>query len=333
MELRQPYLLFLGAAQDQLAAKVAGGIAQWRPEASVGQLRLPGCVVDLGLPDMTVEEAASAGARTFVIGVAVSGGALPDEWSGVLSAALDAGLDIANGLHRRLADLPGLAEKAAANGRQLTELRDPGQDFEVGNGRPRTGKRLLTVGTDASVGKMFTSLAIERELKTRGVDAAFRATGQTGILIAGSGVPVDAVISDFISGSIEQLTPDADPDHWHIIEGQGSLFHPSFAGVSLGLLHGAQPDVLVFCHEPTRQHMRALPHQPLPAIRDCIEANLAAARLTNPEVALLGFSVNTSALGPEDGKNYLRELGSEFGAPAVDPLVTGVAPLVDKLLA
>lgn len=332
MEIQQPYLLFLGDARDTLAAKTAGGVAYWRPGVSVGQLRLPGCVVDLDLPDMTIAEGVAAGAKTLVIGVAVSGGAIPDEWSGLFRDALDAGLDIANGLHRRLVDLPGLTEAAAASGRRLIELRDPGTIAHVGSGLPRTGKRLLTVGTDASVGKMYTSLAIERELAARGVKCSFRATGQTGILIAGEGVPVDAVVSDFISGSIEEICPPNDADHWDVVEGQGSLFHPSFAGVSLGLLHGAQADALVMCHEPTRTHMRALPHQPLPSISDCIDANLSAARLTNDRVELVGFSINSSALSPGEGETFRKSIEDQFGLPAVDPVQTGVAPIVDRLV-
>lgn len=332
MEIRQPYLLFLGDAKDTLAGKTAGGVAYWRPDSSVGQLRLPGCVVDLGLPDLTVAEAAEAGAKTLVIGVAVSGGAIPDAWSGIFQEALKSGMDVANGLHRRLVELPGMPEAAASSGQRMIELRDPGAIESVGNGLKRSGKRLLTVGTDASVGKMYTSLAIEKEMVDRGINCSFRATGQTGILIAGGGVPVDAVISDFISGSIEQLCPANDDGHWDVIEGQGSLFHPSFAGVSLGLLHGAQPDALVMCHEPTRTHMRALPNQPLPEIADCIEANLAAARLTNKDVTLVGFSINTSELEPDAGQAFRQSIEDQFGLPAVDPVVTGVAPIVDRLL-
>ena len=331
MEIRQPYLLFLGEAHDELAAKSANGIVQWRPEACVGQLRLDGCKVDLGVPDMTVAQAAEAGARTLVLGVAVAGGAIPDAWAEPFTEALEHGLDIANVLHRRLADLPGLADKAAETGRRLIEVRLPQESFKVGTGADRTGKRLLTVGTDCSCGKMYASLAIEKEMRARGRKATFKATGQSGILIVGSGVPVDAVVADFIAGAIESLTPDADADHWDIIEGQGSLFHPSFAGVSLGLLHGAQPDALVLCHEPTRTHMRALEHQPLPDIATCIETNLELARLTNPGVEMVGIAVNTSALERAEAEDLLASYGETYGLPAVDPVATGVGPIVDRI--
>ncbi|MEX1147268.1 MAG: DUF1611 domain-containing protein, partial [Sphingomonadales bacterium] len=238
MDIKAPYLLFLGDAPDELAAKTAIGVLHWRPEKCMGQFRLPGCAADLGLTDMTIAEAAAAGVRTLVIGVANAGGRIPDHWTRSIVEALDAGLDVASGLHRRLDAIPAIADAAARNGRALMDVRHPSGDLAVGTGKRRTGKRLLAVGTDCSVGKMFASLAIEAEMKARGIAVDFRATGQTGILIAGSGISVDAVVADFISGASESLSPDNDPDHWDIVEGQGSLFHPSFAGVSLGLLHG-----------------------------------------------------------------------------------------------
>lgn len=333
MKIEQPYLLFLGEARDRLATKTANGIMDWRPEACVGQLRLPACQVDLGLPELTVEEAAAQGARTLVVGVAVAGGAIPDAWAEIFADALGHGLHVANVLHRRLAELPGLAEAAEQAGRTLIEVREPDGPFSVGTGAKRPGNRLLTVGTDCSIGKMYASLAIERDMRARGLKAAFRATGQSGILIAGEGVPVDAVVADFISGAIEELSPAAEPDHWDIIEGQGSLFHPSFAGVSLGLLHGAQADALVLCHEPTRTHMRGLTHQPLPKIAACMETNLAAAKLTNPEARFVGLAVNTSALERDAAERLLDDYSSEFGLPAVDPIAGDANPLIDKLLA
>src|SRR5712671_1166722 len=266
--LRTPYLLFIGDAPDQLAAKTAVVIACWRPEICLGQLRLPGCKADLGLPDMTIEEAATAGVRTVIVGTTNRGGVLGDGWEGLLVRAMELGMDLASGLHHRLADIPALREAASRLGRQIADVRHPTREFAVGNGVKRPGKRLLTVGTDCSIGKMFTALALERAMRGRGLKADFRATGQTGIFLAGDGVSIDAVVSDFVSGAVEWLSPANDPDHWDLIEGQGSLFHASYAGVSLGLLHGAQPDVLVLCHEPTRTHMRGLPHYPLPGLKE-----------------------------------------------------------------
>ena len=329
--MEKPYLLFLGDARDQLAAKSARGVLDWRPDTCLGQIRLEGCKADLGLVDMTIDEAASAGARTMIIGVANAGGFIPESWIETITAALDAGMDVAAGMHSRLAGIEPIAEAAAHNHRHLFDVRHPAQDFAVGMGTKRRGKRLLAVGTDCSCGKMYTTLALEREMKGRGLNADFRATGQSGIFIAGQGVSVDAVVADFISGAVEWLTPDNDGDHWDLIEGQGSLFHPSFAGVSLGLLHGAQPDALVLCHEPTREHMRGLPGRKLPSFAACMEANLNAAQLTNPEVRFVGASVDCSRLAEGERDGFLAAMADETGLPCVDPLATGVGPIVDNL--
>jgi uncharacterized NAD-dependent epimerase/dehydratase family protein len=332
-EIARPYLLFLGDAPDRLAAKTAIGVLDWRPDECVGQFRLPGCVPDLGIDETGIEEAAARGARTLLIGVANRGGVIPERWLDPMCAALRAGMDIASGLHTRLDSIPRLSETAAQTGRALIDVRAPRETYPVASGETRSGHRLLTVGTDCSVGKMYTSLAIEREMRHRHIDADFRATGQTGIFIAGGGVPVDAVVADFISGSIETLCPAAAPDHWDVVEGQGSLFHPSFAGVSLGLLHGAQPDYLVLCHEPTRSHMRGLPRQPLPGIQQCMEANLEAARLVSANPVFAGLSINTWHVEAAQREGLLASLEDEFGMPCVDPMVTGVGILVDHLRA
>jgi len=328
-----PYLMFLGDAPDQLAAKTAFGVAYWRPEICVGQLRLDGCKADVGLPDMTLAEGVAAGARTLIVGVVNQGGVFGELWSTTLHAAVEMGMSIASGLHASLGEIPGLAEAAAAKGVQLLDVRHPTQSFQTGKGHKRSGKRLLTVGTDVSVGKMFTSLSLERELRGRGIKADFRATGQTGIFIAGEGVSVDAVVSDFISGATEWLCPDNDPDHWDIVEGQGSLFHAAYAGVTLGLLHGAQPDAIVLCHAPGRPHMRGTPSIQTPSLTATMEANLSAGRLTNPDIRCIGVSINTSGLSEEEGARILQEATAETGLPAVDPVKTGVAPLADALLA
>lgn len=334
MQIEQPYLMFLGDAADQLAAKTASGIVHWRRDWCLGQLRLDGCNADLGLPDMTIAQAVEAGVRTLVIGVANRGGVIGESWVATIVEALGAGIDIASGLHARIAAIPSAAAAAEANGRAIYDVRHPDRTFDVGTGVRRAGKRLLAVGTDCSVGKMYAALAMERELAGRGVDCDFRATGQTGIFIAGSGVSVDAVVSDFISGATEWLAPDNDPDHWDLVEGQGSLFHPSYAGVTMGLVHGAQPDALILCHEPTRTHMRGLPHKTLPDIGECIDGHVAAARLTNPDARCVGIAVNTSAMdGDEARKRLLGELSDRFGLPAVDPVRDGVGPIADALAA
>ncbi len=329
--IKTPYLLFLGDAPDPLAAKVAQGIRHWRPENCVGQLRLEGCRADCGLADMSIAEARAAGAATLVVGVANRGGVIAENWIAVLGEALESGMDLAAGLHNRLADVPALAALAARHGRTLFDVRHPRRRFEVANGEKRSGRRLLAVGTDCSCGKMYATLAIEQEMRRRGMQADFRATGQTGILIAGQGIAVDAVVADFIAGAVEALTPAADPDHWDVIEGQGSLFHPSFAGVTTGLIHGAQPDALVLCHEPTRAHMRGLPGYSLPGLEQCMEANLQVARLTNPAVRFVGAAINTAALDEAAARACLEDIEQRLGLPSVDPFRDGAARIVERL--
>jgi uncharacterized NAD-dependent epimerase/dehydratase family protein len=329
--IEKPYLIFLGEARDELAAKTAHGVADWRPEWCVGQLRLPNCKADAGLPDVTLEEAARRGAKTFVIGATVAGGQLPAAWSELIVRAMELGMDVANVLHDRLESFPAVAEAAKRLGRKLHNVRHSTVRFDVGKGLPRPGKRLLTVGSDCSIGKKYTALAIEREMRRRGLKADFRATGQTGVLISERGVAIDAVVADFISGAAEWLTPANEPDHWDVVEGQGSLFHPSFAGVTLGLLHGAAPHALVLCHEPTRTHMRGLPHYPLPSLEDCLDSYVRLGRLTNPECRFVGISVNTERLEESAAARLLRELEERHGLPCVDPIRLGVGPIVDRL--
>ncbi|KHN62563.1 EBNA-1 nuclear protein [Dickeya fangzhongdai] len=330
MNIKKPYLLFLGDAHDQLAAKVAIGIKQWHPEYCVGQYRMAGCQADCGLPDLDIAAARAAGAQTLVIGVANRGGIISDAWVAVLRQALECGMDLAAGLHNKLADVPEISELAARLGRSLFDVRHPTQSFPVASGRKRSGKRLLPVGTDCSCGKMYTALAIEKALLERGGDATFRATGQTGILISGAGVSIDAVVSDFIAGAVETLAPDNDADHWDVIEGQGSLFHPSFAGVTTGIIHGAQPDALVLCHEPTRTRMRGVDY-PLPDLQACIDLNLAMARLTNPNARFVGVSINSAHLSEADALAYMAKLEHQLGLPVVDPFRQGVGRIIDNL--
>ena len=332
MSINHPYLLFLGDAWDDLSAKTAIGVYQWRPDACVGQLRLPGCVPSVDLPELSVADGWKRGARTLLVGVVNRGGVFSQDWIDTMVAALEIGMDVASGLHARLGDIPAVADAARRHGRRLHDVRHPEGTFPIGNGEPRSGRRLLTVGTDCSVGKMYTTLCLHRALEERGVDSHFRATGQTGIFIEGTGIAVDAIVSDFMSGAIEQLCPAADDGHWDLIEGQGSLFHPSYAGVSLGLLHGAQPDTMVLCHEPTRAHMRGLPGRPLPGLATCIAANLAAARVVSDNVRFAGVSINTKDLGAKEAEALLESSEDELGLPCIDPARGGVDRLVDTIL-
>nr|WP_202390393.1 N-acetyltransferase DgcN [Tsuneonella aeria] len=325
-------MLYLGSTTDPVAIKTSRGLATFRREDCVGEFRHDDCPLTLGLPRMTIAQGVAAGARTLVLGIANAGGTMDPQLVADARAALDAGLNVASGLHQRLRDVPELAELAETRGLSLFDVRDPPAAIPVGTGSPRAGRRVLTVGTDCSVGKMYASLALVNGLRARGATADFRATGQTGILIAGGGVPLDAVVADFISGAIEQLVPARTDGGWDVIEGQGSLYHPSFAGVSTGLLHGAQPHALVLCHDPARTGIRGLPERPLPDLAECLAFNIQVARLTRPDVRGAGLCLNTSAFGEDVARDLCAETADRLGLPCTDPHRFGVDAIVDELL-
>jgi len=325
------YLIYLGDADTPLTAKTGFGLVHWRPELCVGQYRGPDTRVSLGIADMTPARARQAGARTMVIGVAPAGGSLSGAWIAAIVEALDAGLNIASGMHTRLGSVDPIAAAAARSGCKLFDVRYADRSFPIATGRKRSGRRLLTVGTDCAVGKKYTALSIAREMRLRGIGATFRATGQTGILIAGQGVAVDAVVADFVAGAAEWLSPDNEAEHWDVIEGQGSLFHPAYAGVSAGLLHGSQPDALVLCHEPGRASLDEYADFRVPRLSDCIDLNLRLAGMTNPAVRCVGISLNCSAMPVTERSKLLGELTARHAIPCFDPVATGVGPLLDRL--
>jgi len=329
--LRAPYLLFLGDVQVVSDAKTASGIAYWRRELCCGQLRLPGCKADTGLPELDLEQARQAGARSLIIGIAAVGGAFQPQWLETIRAAAALGLDIVSGMHHSLHEISGLAELAAEHGARLIDVRVPPSGLSVANGAKRSGRRLLTVGTDCAVGKKYTALSMDRALRERGRKSTFRATGQTGIMIAGSGIPIDAVVSDFVAGAAEALSPANEPNHWDIVEGQGSLFNPCFAAVTLGLLHGTQPDALVLCHDLSRTAIEDVEGYPIPPLDVCIARYVEAARLTNPRVRCVGIAVNGSGLAAADYLKARVAIEAETGLPCVDPIRDGVDALVDAL--
>jgi uncharacterized NAD-dependent epimerase/dehydratase family protein len=330
--IASPYFLYLGHSHDEVGIKTSRGLAVFRQHDCVGEFRHDDCPLTLGLPRLTFAAAVAAGAKTLVLGIANAGGKMDEALVTDALAAMEAGLDVASGLHQRLREEPRLVAAAQRLGRTLHDVRDPQADLPVGNGLPRAGYRLLTVGTDCSVGKMYATLHLTEALRARGVAADFRATGQTGILIAGDGVPLDAVVADFISGAIEHISPERHDGGWDLIEGQGSLFHPSFAGVSTGLLHGAQPDAIVMCHDPVRPHMRGLPHYQLPSLEDCLDANLRVARLTNPHVRAVGIALNTSKMARDDARRLCDETADRLGLPCTDPVAFGADPIIDWML-
>jgi uncharacterized NAD-dependent epimerase/dehydratase family protein len=330
LDLPQPYLLFLGDVTEAGYAKTAFGLRDWARERCVGELACSPDAISVGLPPLTPAQARACGARSMVIGVANAGGRILDSWLPSLLSALEAGLDLISGMHTRLADTPVLKAAAERHHRRLIDVRTPPPNIPIASGRKRSGKRLLSVGTDCALGKKYTALTIVRAFEQRGLFADFRATGQTGIMIAGSGIPMDAVVADFEAGAAEVLSPDAAPDHWDVIEGQGSLFHPAYAGVSLGLLHGSQPDVIVVCHEPGRTHILGHPQFALPSIEETIDLNLRLGRRTNPAIRCGGVSLNTSRLSESEARSLIATESRRLGLPVADPIRRG--PEFERLL-
>lgn len=334
IHLRSPYLIYFGDVSEPGYAKTGFGLIQWRKELCAGQMRLHDCTVDGGIPDMSFDDAQAAGVKSIIIGVATAGGSIPGTWMQDLAEAADRGIDIVSGMHVRLRDFPELVAAAADSGARLIDIRVPPNPINVATGEKRSGRRVLTVGTDCAVGKKYTALAVESEMRRRGWVTDFRATGQTGIMIAGSGVPIDSVVADFISGAAELVSPDAPDDHWDVIEGQGALSHPSYAGVSLGLLHGSQPDALVLCHDACRTQVLGLGSDkifPLLSLSDTIRTNLESARRVNPAARFVAVAVNSSGIEESERATVLQKYEAETGLPAVDPIIDGPERIVDRI--
>ncbi len=331
-QLRKPYLLYLGEARLPTDAKTACGLRDWCPDDVVGEWSLPTATVSVGVPRLSPAQAAERGAGSLVIGIAPVGGMLPTSWLPDLEDAIDNGLDIVSGMHTRLTSFPALVRASAARGVRLHDVRHTDAVFPAATGRKRSGMRVATVGTDCALGKKYTALALTNTLRARGARATFRATGQTGIMIAGTGIAIDAVVADFIAGAAEQLSPDNDADHWDVIEGQGSLFHPAYAGVTLGLLHGSQPDAFVLCHDPSRTTIEYYPDFPMPELRDALQQYTQAARVTNRAVRCVGISINSSSLSDNAWRAYAGRVSDELGVPVCDPLRGGLDPIADRLL-
>jgi uncharacterized NAD-dependent epimerase/dehydratase family protein len=334
LNLPSPYLLFLGDTTEPQYAKTAYGLRDWAADKCIGECACAAATITAGLPRLSPRQARERGARAMVIGVANIGGVISPLWKPLLLEALEAGLDLIGGLHTRLTQQPDLQSAATRLGRRLIDVRVPPPNIPIASGRKRSGKRLLTVGTDCAVGKKYTALSLAKAFAQRGVAADFRATGQTGILIAGTGMPMDAVVSDFEAGAAEMLSPDAPPNHWDVIEGQGSLSHPAYAAVSLGLLHGSQPDVIVVCHEAGRKAVLGAPGYSMVPLKEIIDLNLTLGRRTNPAIRCAGVSINTAKMSATESEHYLAQVTADLGLPAADPIRSGARfdQLVDSCL-
>jgi uncharacterized NAD-dependent epimerase/dehydratase family protein len=274
----------------------------------------------------------------LLIGIAPQGGALPPAWRTVLNDALAAGLDIWSGLHVHLSEDPDLVQRAAAVGARLVDLRKPPDGLPVGTGRAQqtSGMRVLTVGSDCNVGKMTTALEVQRELEARGVSTAFGATGQTGILLAGSGIAVDAVVADFISGATERLTLEAAGDaRVVLIEGQGSLMHPGYSGVTLGLLQGSMPQAMILCAMPSRPTIFGGHHDwvVLPGLDEVARRYEDALAWACPDVPgrVVAVSLATYDIGEEEALRAVEDARALTGLPVTDPVRFGAAPLADAV--
>jgi len=289
--------------------------------------------------------------KALLIGTAPAGGQLPPEWRAVLAEAIRNGLHVINGLHFFLCEEADLVDLARTHDVQLWDVRDPQaygrhrfQEINLQKSRPNSLKVITMVGSDCSVGKMHTALELHAQARKRGHASAFLATGQTGILIDGRGVPLDRVIGDFMAGAIETCIQEELPlleqyasgrEPVIFVEGQGSLLHPAYSGVTLSLLHGSNPDAMVLCHKAGLESIRNYPQIPLPPMRELIRMYETAAAWARPAgvpyAKVAGLSVNTSTLPETEARRYLDQLADETGLPATDPVRYGVDSLLNAL--
>ena len=330
-------------AEGQFAratAKTAVGVLRYAPfrvvavvdSAQAGKDAAACVGVGAGVPVVaSVDDAIARGATVLLIGTAAAGGRIPDAYRAPLARALERGVEVWNGLHERVRDDPALDAAAKQGGARVRELREPPRDLPIGgHRRPREGARVvLTVGSDAAVGKMTASLEIASALERAGARAEFVATGQTGIAIAGRGIAVDAVVADFIAGAAELLVCEAaERADWVIVEGQGSLTHPGFSGVTLGLLHGAGPDLMVLCHDISRQSVKGYDSGlPLRPLRECVRIYEDAAAWRRPPgypaARVVAVVLNTAGASAERAESAIRSAAAETGLPAADPIREG----------
>ena len=273
-----------------------------------------------------------------LIGIAPQGGRLPEEWRGWLAEALDAGCDLWSGLHTFLADDPMLAEKARKNGRKLLDLRRPPADLPIASGAAKATEafRVLTVGTDCNVGKMTAQLQLIRALNARGVRTRFVATGQTGIMIEGWGIAVDAVVADFIAGAAERITVEGAKDaDVVLVEGQGGINHPGYSGVTLGLLHGSCPEAMILCHQSSREYIgdyRRASWLRIPPLSEYVRLYETIGGAVHP-TKVVGIALNTYDLDEAAARKACADAARETGLPATDPVRFDPAPLVDAVIA
>jgi len=340
------FLIVADGDFSPMTSKTANSVIRFLPERTVGVLdrQQAGQTVQdvLGfggaLPVVgSMREGLALGPTAILIGIAPQGGRMPTEWRAWLAEALDHGCDLWSGLHTFLGDDPLLAEKARAAGRTIFDLRRPPADLPIASGLAKTVEPLvvLTVGTYCNVGKMTAQLQLTRRLNERGVRTRFVATGQTGIMIEGWGIAVDAVVADFIAGAAERLVLEGARDaDIVLVEGQGSINHPGYSGVTLGLLHGACPDALILCHQCTREYIgdyRQAAWLRIPPLTEYIRLYETIGSAVHP-TKVIGISLNTYDMSEAEARRACEAAARETGLPATDPVRFDPAPLVDAVV-
>ena len=338
MASEKRYLILAeGHSDDPHHGKTARGVLSYRREAVVAVLdsRRAGDSAD-GLPIVgTVEEALPLTPTTALVGVATSGGRFPPAWRELLKQCIAAGLEIENGLHEFVSEDPELVELAARHRVELRDLRKPpdGLDVPTGQNLELDAKIVLTVGSDCAIGKMTVSLELDREARQRGIESVFVPTGQTGIAIGGWGISVDAVVSDFLAGAAERLVVEGASRGGKLlwVEGQGSILHPMYSGVTLGLMHGSAPHAYVLCHKARQRHVDDDPRFPIPPLRDLADLHERMSLLARP-ARVAGIALNTRELSDEDALAEVEEVAGSTGIFVTDPVRFGPAPLLDAVL-
>jgi uncharacterized NAD-dependent epimerase/dehydratase family protein len=326
---------------DVLDSKTANCIIRYKPQDVVAVIdsqkagRTARAVIGVGgdIPVVSsLEESMKHRPNTLIVGIAPKGGGLPDAWRPVLSSAISKGLDIISGLHFFISDDPEFWEPARTKGVKIFDLRKVPSDIGISTCKAADvkGKIILTVGSDCNVGKMTASMELTLEARRRGIDAELLATGQTGIYLTGHGIAIDRVVADYVPGAAERLVVEADaPGRWLIMEGQGSLTHPAYSGVALGILHGAMPDCLILCHQPTRDSISGY-DQALPSVKDVIELHEKLAHFVKP-AKVVGIALNSFDLSEKEAEQAYRDIEKETGLPAVDPVRHSAGRLVEAI--
>jgi uncharacterized NAD-dependent epimerase/dehydratase family protein len=333
-------LLAEGSSGDPLYGKTMRGVLRYRREDVVAILdsTRAGETED-GVPIVgSVGEAAELRPTTALVGVVTQGGYFPPAWMELLRDCVDHGLDVENGLHVFLGDDPTLSLLAAERGVELRDLRRPPADLSTATGENLSvdATIVLTVGSDCAIGKMTVSCELDLEARRRGLRSVFVPTGQTGMVIAGWGMAIDAVVADFLAGAAERLVLEGRDRGGELlwVEGQGSLVHPVYSGVTLGLYHGSAPHLLVLCHEAGRTHIEGAgggPH-PIPPLRELVELHERLALPARP-ARVAAVALNTRALGDDGARAAVAAAEEETGLPADDPVRFGASKLVDAVLA